>query len=267
MLLTELYSQEHDDLYRYLKSGEDFDPYEFSSYIIEWTKQEYEDNLDYMEEELNVSIPPGANDFDDLDGDNANDIYHSLSPADRRRCEEWCKQTMISDEPAEAPSYLHMTARGKLPRTTWLIHFSDHADDIYHNGFKYGSDDITKLGLTTHYVTGRGFKSGQGFNFAFIAQSRDALQSGVRGGPKYGKEAVMFMSSGVEVLHYSDEETQVIFQGKDVNPRDMVYLKNDGGTWCVMPRNGNRPVYVNDHIGNVIKWVIANYQQYRRVFA
>jgi hypothetical protein len=269
MLLNELYSQDHAGLYDYLKSGDDFDPYDYELYIILWAKQEFDNDLDTMIDALDIHVSVGANDFDDLHADDATEIYNSLSPQQKSKCESWCKHAIVSDDPAEAPSYLHMSAMKKIPRTTWLIHFSDHAYDIYYNGFKYGSDDITKLGLTTHYHTGRGFKSGQGFNFAFIAQSRDALNAdlGTRGRTKYGREAVMFMSSGVEVLHYGDEEHQIIFQGKEVNPRDMVYLKNDGGTWMVMPRRGDRAVYQNDHIGNVIKWVVAHYQQYRRVLS
>lgn len=264
MKLREIYSQEHGELYNYLKQGEDFDAYEFSMYIIQWAEQEFGD-LENMEEELELDFPT-VNDFHDLDNDQASEIYQSLTPRQKDQCKEWCKSTMVKDDPADAPSYLHMSVDKRIPRTTWLIHFSDSAHEIFYYGFKYGTDDMSKLGLTTHFYTGRGMKSGQGWNFAFIANRiRDILKAFRNGRNKYGKNAVMFMSSGVEVDHYGDEETQVIFQGKDVNPRDMVYLRDDGGTWEVMPRNGSRPVYKNDEIENVIKWVESNYQQYRNV--
>jgi hypothetical protein len=138
-----------------------------------------------------------------------------------------------------------------------LVHFSDHARKIAQNGFIYGSDDMSKLGLTTYYT--KDSKSHGGYNFAFEAQSRDASNAASQG--SYGRHAVMFQNSGARAWHMSDEEHQVIFWGQDVDPRSIIELRNDHGDWVVT--NGTRDFYSGD-FDQVVKWVIANHSQYRR---
>lgn len=266
MRIHEIYSQEHKYLHDYLKHT-NFDPYDFTYEMGQWLEKEW-GSVENMNADLEINIE--ADDFDDLDGDQCSQIYEALPPHEKESCKKYSEDASMADDPANAPSYMHMSLERRIPRTTWLIHFSDDADNIVHHGFKYGTDDMSKLGLTTFYKNGVGSKSGTGWNFAFEALSRSALNaSSTRGsGPKYGRNAVMFMSSGVEVYHYADEEHQVIFQGNTVNPKNMVYLENIEGDWCVMPRNGNRPVFKSNPekpngFEQAQKWVIAHYAQYR----
>jgi hypothetical protein len=146
---------------------------------------------------------------------------------------------------------------------TWLIHFTDSAINIAHDGFTKGVDDMTRLGLTTH-LSDLDKKYG-GYNFAFIADSRDARNAARKN--KYGKEAVMFQSAGVRAYHYGDEENQVIFWGKSVNPNKLVLLSRDYDNWCVSTMRMNRDCAHKGDFENVVDWVIENHQQYRHKIA
>jgi hypothetical protein len=154
-----------------------------------------------------------------------------------------------------------------LKPSTWLIHFSDDASDISWKGFKYGSDDMTKLGLTTYLS--KDAKQYGGYNFAFVADSRDAKNAaGHRSGRgKYGKEAVMFQAAGVQAYHYGDEENQVIFYGKSINPNKVVYLSKADDDWCVNGNRTNRSCLYTGPFEDTIDWVINNHEQYRHKIA
>jgi hypothetical protein len=103
-----------------------------------------------------------------------NEIYYALSNAD----------------PAEIPTWFYMSSGDLLEG--WLVHFSEHASSIAHQGFRYGFGDMSKLGLTTYFREG-GFEKGEpGYNFAF--QTEDVRRYAYdRGRPKYGKNAVIFL--------------------------------------------------------------------------
>lgn len=172
---------------------------------------------------------------------------------------------MIND-PTEAPTweFMDLNKQQLLKPTTWLVHFSDHAQDIARNGFTIGIDQMDRLGLTTYFANSGDSKIYGGYNFAFSASdSRDIM-----GGKKYGSDIVMFQNSGVEVDHHGDDETQIIFKGEDVDPRGIVWITNNHGDWSVMPHplsNRDRPVVQFDDSLAAIKWVQTNYNQYRKI--
>ena len=56
----------------------------------------------------------------------------------------------ISANGGYTKAHLGLARNKLLPRTTWLVHFSDNAEDIVQEGFKYGEDDYSDLALTTH---------------------------------------------------------------------------------------------------------------------
>ena len=47
---------------------------------------------------------------------------------------------------------------------------------------------------------------------------------------KYGKDAVIFKGTGVEVYHIGDEENQIIFWGSDVD-KDSIFYLNRSNYW------------------------------------
>jgi len=100
-------------------------------------------------------------------------------------------------EPAGAPTWSHMSLEREtlLPRNTWLIHFTNEPYSIAKNGFTIGMDDMERLGLTTYFS--KEYKSLGGYNFAFLAPSREANWAATK--RRYGKSAVMFQNSGISL--------------------------------------------------------------------
>lgn len=107
-----------------------------------------------------------------------------------------------------------------LKRLTWLVHFSDEAHRIAANGFRFGTDDVSWLGLTKFHS-----KKFPGYNFAFEALSREADEAART--KKYGRDCVMFQNSGVRAYHWGDGEDQVIFYGPDVKPERIILIEHN----------------------------------------
>jgi hypothetical protein len=192
----------------------------------------------------------------------AEKIGKSMSPTEQEGFLAYINQNNPGDVPTHSLMDLQSQKgrKGFLPPTTWLIHFSDDAEDVATDGLTKGQGDIDRLALTTHQ--GKAEKEYGGYNFAFIADSKYAAQTARTG--KYGRNAVMFQASGIPVYHYSDEEDQVVVWGKDVSTEKMVFLSNDGGEWTVRSRKGGRDPITGD-FKTVVAWVMKNYNQYRRV--
>lgn len=189
-----------------------------------------------------------------------------LAVMDEQSQEEFAA-TIAHDMPTEAPPWAHLSLeKARIPRQTWLIHFSDQASDISAEGFTKGVSDMEQIALTTwlHDNT----KKYGGYNFGFIAGGRDSRNAAREG--KYGKYAVMFQSSGLEIYHYGDEEHQVIFWGKAIDPQTIVELGRDGNEWMVIPRykssmsQKGRDVAYRGTFEDVVNWVEHNWFQYRR---
>jgi hypothetical protein len=154
----------------------------------------------------------------------------------------------------------------QIVKNQWLIHFSDSASDIWREQkFSKGVDEFDKLGYTTYY--GDSSKKYGGYNFAYRIEDFEKYGRSrtYYGGNdwKYGKEAVMFIASGILVWHWGDEEKQVIFRGSEA--KNIVYLEFLGdGEWGVTDLN-RRVIYKSDKLGYVTDWVMANFNQYKNV--
>jgi hypothetical protein len=167
-------------------------------------------------------------------------------------------QLLIGEAPEEAPSMAYMSHLKELPPQTWLVHFTNDAWGINAHGFKYGTPEVDRLGLTTYF--GNSTKPG-GYNFAFEAGDADARLAANSG--KYGREAVMFMSPAVLVHHMSDEEDQAVFDGKRIDPDHLVVITRDGAEWVV---NGSpKDPFRHEDFERVQKWVVDNWRQYQRI--
>jgi len=176
-------------------------------------------------------------------------------------------QDILSDDPADAPTWAHIelyeTPR-LLPRETWLIHFSDNAEEIADKGFEFGTQDMEKLGLTTW--SHKEAKKFGGYNFAYRALED---QHHFKSKQLYGDHAVLFQSSGVTGWHSGDNEPQTIFWGPAVRPQDIVYLHGSGSGWAVRA-NDRAPAkrssyFTSDDITACIDWVVTNHRQYKRM--
>jgi ADP-ribose pyrophosphatase YjhB (NUDIX family) len=166
-------------------------------------------------------------------------------------------------EDSEYPAWSYFSRDVKLVKNQWLIHFTNEPDDIAINGFKYGVDEIDKLGLTTQ-LSDFDKKYG-GYNFAYLLSDFNRYGKaghGSRGGEyKYGKEAVIFRASGLEVYHHGDEEPQVIFYG---NTATNIIPINAGqnSKWAVYNRKTGRAIIESDDLEKIAYWVDKNYAQY-----
>lgn len=164
--------------------------------------------------------------------------------------------------PSEYPAWTYFDGAPVLIKNQWLIHFTDKATDISLNGFKYGVDDMTRLGLTCHI--NEFDKRFGGYNFAYLLSDYIKYANNRGNGYKYGKEAVLFNASGLKVWHIGDEEPQVIFYGntaKNIIP----ITGGDTETWGIRNANG-RFIYENDDLPMVVNWLVKNYAQYRKSF-
>ena len=158
----------------------------------------------------------------------------------------------------------------EVMKNQWMIHFTNDASEIACDGFRYGMDDLTRLGLTTHFKLNS--KPG-GYNFAYDINEWERFAGG-RHGFKYGKEAVLFRASGVKVWHHGDGEYQVIFFGKTA--KDIVPIAKGyyDGWWVNGIGKGGREEgeAESDHedgsfdsLSDAVDWVTTNYNQYKKL--
>lgn len=275
--LFEKYTKDNTALLRHLKNKE-FDAYsywyEICTMLVNYQETEIIDELLKM-------AGPEYQDWDSEDLSPSDllglepSLFYKLPKSDQENIAERVIDKLLQDDPANAPSsaYMGLNSESLLKRTTWLVHFSDNAEDIAREGFKYGVDQMDRLGLTT-YMSHQEKEYG-GYNFAFIADSREAdFISRDNLIPKYGRDAVLFQNSGVRAWHNGDEEEQIIFYGKEVDPRGIVYLSEVDGDWIV---NVHPTKYKrfgqNSKEGGVFKstykacvdWVQNNFDQYRKI--
>ena len=270
--ILEKYTGDNTYLQKYLSSGTvDIDPYvmwnsdDFDPNIVEWLDDKYPDLLKKLIQGYKV------NDASELEPEAWYELPDKVIQEYTDMMGEEFLEYMNRYDPSEAPSTAFYDNAVLIKRQTWLVHFSDKAWHIAADGFKYGIDQMDKLGLTTWYNNESFNKKHGGYNFAFEAGGRYATYAARDG--KYGEEAVMFTNSGVKAYHNGDQEEQIIFWGKDVDPRDIIYIAKVDGEWCVSPhplksrkKNFDRDcVFSNDEFKNVTDWIEAHWRQYSKV--
>jgi hypothetical protein len=263
-ILAEKYTEPNSHLLRYLTGGDEFDPFSQWQLVCQWVEDN--DGLEEVSEIIGEPVT-SADELNDYDPD----IFTKFPDEWQSEIAGYVTEWLANHAPEELPSTHFLAAADKrlLPAQTWLVHFSDAADDIQQSGFKYGMRDVAKLGLTTYYTNKSFEKSDGGYNFAFLANGRYAKWAAHKG--KYGREAVMFQNSGVRAYHSSDEEEQIIFHGADVDPRMIILLRNGDNGWYVAnshQRNSRDYLYLGGDFEKCVQWVMAHYQTYRkRLFA
>lgn len=253
--VMETYSSNNSSFLTYMRSGAD--PYPIWGEICEWLEEN--GHLDVVNNILGAGneVEDGESLRDTVDAS----FFFKLPESIQTAAFESTTEYLMHHDPAMVPTGGHMAINDNrlLPRKTWLIHFSDDAHSVAVEGFTRGMDQVDRLGLTSFF--GDAEKPG-GYNFAFVAEPNSRY---VHAGSKYGRDAVMFMNSGVECYHYGDEETQVVFWGADVHPRDIAFIRNagDGVYEAVDKRNSDRVIRRGD-LGAIVKWMMDHFAQYRR---
>lgn len=264
--LSEVYSPEVSYLRQYMQTREV--PPEavkyFADEFTEWIEQHPEmDKLFW-----NFMARYGHKDFSTIDDfeELIEELWYELPEQIRDGFSEEIRQEYIEyimqHDPAFAPTWGHMDYGKTLHRQTWLVHFSDDAYNIARDGFTYGIDDMDRLGLTTYFR--KEAKEGGGYNFAFTVDSRYVNYAARE--RKYGNDAVLFTSSGVEAHHYGDQEDQVIFYGPHIDPRNIILLDRSEDMWSVQvhPSKGHGSIFSAEDFDTAASWAMKNWQQYRK---
>lgn len=135
----------------------------------------------------------------------------------------------------DLPAWMWFDFIKVLPRTTWVVHFTDYANEIATTGFTKGVEDLDNMAFT--FLNGkRDYQhSGPGYNFGIQADDEKLLgevtffhasESG------YGRNAVLFQTGGVLAYHDGDKYNTVIFWGPSVNPKRIIPLtRRESGWW------------------------------------
>jgi len=162
--------------------------------------------------------------------------------------------------PEEMPAWVYFDDQAEIIKNQWLIHFTSDAYGIAKEGFKYGVNEINKLGLTVFYSEFD--KKYGGYNFAYTLDDYKKY-SKVGSRYKYGEEVVVFRASGVRVWHNTDEEYQTIFYG---NTAKNIIPIIDGETkrWGIYSNRSGNLIVEHDDLTKLIYWIIKNYDQYRK---
>ena len=117
---------------------------------------------------------------------------------------KWLFKTKpYSDDPTEIPAWGVMSYL-RIVKNTWLVHETDYAREIINEGFSNGLEDYTKLAYSKfHSDFDRSPTSDPNYEYMF-AFDADGYSWKTRRS-HYGEEIIMFRSSGVEIIHYGDE--------------------------------------------------------------
>lgn len=178
----------------------------------------------------------------------------------------------------------------EIVHNEWMIHFSNDAPKISHEGFTQGNDYEGKLKSATY----RRGKTEGGYNYAYLAS--DVIEHKYWSFLNYLKDRqtpfVMFKGNGYRFHHEQDGEEQVVLNNVQRGTKVLIMSRYD--QWCVLsttnpdwkdrkkdinPKpederfamNNTRNIldgviYSDDDIDNVIKWVMTNFEQYRNKF-
>ena len=159
---------------------------------------------------------------------------------------------------------LYMELKG-IYKNDWILHFtdSDSAYKIQKEGFKYGMDNVEKLGLTVLYK--KEAKKYGGFNFGFSLHNYKQYYKDFYSEHKYSTHLIMAKTSGVKVWHTGDEEEQIIFFGKTA--KNIVLISHDDDDkYNVEDKHGYVKVSF-ENIEDVVNWVVNNYDQYKNAIS
>lgn len=178
----------------------------------------------------------------------------------------------------------------EIVHNEWMIHFSNDAPKISHEGFTQGNDYNGKLKSTTY----RRGKTEGGYNYAYLAS--DVIGQKDWRFLNYLKDRqtpfVMFKGNGYRFYHDQDGEEQVVLNNVQSGTKVLIMSLYD--QWCVLstadpnwkkrkkdinPKpederfamNNTRNIldgviYSDDDMDKVIKWVMTNFDQYRNKF-
>lgn len=206
-------------------------------------------------------------DFKIEDDGNEMEIVENLPkthPKINEMFEDWLYEKVENHDltilDSEYPTWSFFEYYG-IVKNQWLIHFTKDAWSIWKEGFKYGVDDMDKLGLTIHLS--HFDKEYGGYNFAYLLSDFEKYSKN-RHGYKYGDEAVIFQASGIRLWHHGDEEPQVIFYG-DTAKNIIPLTEGEQKRWAVRNVENDKPLFESEELKSIVKWIVDNYSQYKNI--
>ena len=150
-------------------------------------------------------------------------------------------------DPAGLPSWYYLNPLSKtiLPASTWIVHFTNHQNEIMSSGFTLGADDLTRLGVTVkHNMFNADLErtaTEPGYNFGYtLDEDIEARAKMSTSGGYYGRNAVLFQSECIKVHHGTDNENQAVFWGPSVKASGIVPLTHTDYGWCAPHIKGGR---------------------------
>lgn len=228
----------------FLRKG--FDPYDYEYYVMEY--------LDAIGVEYN-----GADEYEIGDW-----WLGKATPDEIEGFRKWVENNIIGRRERsdiDNPAYETMEYK-KYIKPTWLIHFTDNPWSIKKSGFTQGHDEFRGIHLTTWFDKKT---KKPGYNFAFRANNNRDIKTCLQA-RKYGKHAVIFWGSGVEVYHYGDEESQVVIWGPSAR-KDMIFpiVQDDNTGGWVIESSDNRKLFENQDFLKVANWVEQNWRMLQQI--
>ena len=216
--------------------------YSCSYYINEYIRKIY-----YRYSEFENLLNDGEFDYED---ESLVEMFLNMLE-ENNLCDHFVSEMQNIVDYYELPSWCTMDFN-RVVKNEWCIHFGSDSESIAKEGFTGGTEEIERLAYT-----GAGQqKRSAGYDFAFPLGERDIDYN------NYGKEAVIFQTSGIEIYHHGDSQNQVIFWGPEA--KNFIPIKYDGevGDWCIYGKNGQ--VLKSGDPSDILDWAINNLPQYRK---
>lgn len=159
----------------------------------------------------------------------------------------------------EKPSWEYLS-EPTIVRNSWLIHQTDHVRSILKEGFQYGLEDYTKLGLTSWFSLERKkrYKDEDIYLFSFTPSNFHKYHKR----NTYGKDLLMFTSSGVTCYHNGDEEYQTIFLADTA--RNFIPIWNTESNYIIENKVTGEVIFEDEDAEKCVDWVIKNFNQYKK---
>jgi hypothetical protein len=239
-------------LYKYFKwadKASDKEKVEDILYKCPWVLERYLEDVSSYDEELEELYDSICGDrellYDDEFMKKALDILDEKSLLNR----------ILNDvykylNPSDLPAWMTMSFI-RVVKNEWCIHFTSDAYGIEEKGFTGGTPEVEDLA----YTSAGKQKPYAGYDFAFLIDDNSVDFNG------YGNTAVIFRASGVLLLHYGDEERQVVFWGPSVKEFITIEKEQYSYDWDLIGANG--AVLKTGKPSELAHWATENLPQYR----
>lgn len=208
-------------------------------------------------------------DEEDVPGIDEDTMVDDLDELSRERFARWLASNdgeshifaaMNSSMPEDVPAYIVMNRAARLPKGSWLIHYTDKSPftsfdrgatletPLWMTGSRNPSAPLAKCPDNLSDDNGP-YEVVFGFAFPVGIDRLVPLSSDLRSFTKYGRNAVLFRSDlAIQCYHLADEETQAVFPICSEYDAIPIYNANRYGGGTVMTDDGEQTFDTVDEI-------------------